>query len=86
MALLDLLGRRWTLRILWELRSETIAFRELQARCDAMSASVLNQRLAELREAGVVESGEEGGYRLTPRGRELLKAFKPLEQWAREWR
>ena len=44
-----------------------------------MSASVLYQPPAELREAGVVESGEEGVYRLTPRGRELLKAFKPLD-------
>ena len=84
MALLDLLGRRWTLRILWELRSETLGFRELQARCDEMSASVLNQRLVELREAGIVESGD--GYQLTPRGTELLKAFKPLERWAKAWR
>jgi DNA-binding HxlR family transcriptional regulator len=85
MALLDLLGRRWTLRILWELRSDTLGFRELQSRCDDMSASVLNQRLSELREAGVVEQGE-GGYRLTGRGRELLKAFAPLERWAKTWR
>jgi DNA-binding HxlR family transcriptional regulator len=85
MALLDLLGRRWTLRILWELRSETLGFRELQARCDAMSASVLNQRLGELREAGVVESVDPG-YSLTPRGKELLKAFGPLERWAKTWR
>jgi DNA-binding HxlR family transcriptional regulator len=85
MALLDLLGRRWALRILWELRSETLGFRELQARCDAMSASVLNQRLRELREAEIVESGESG-YRLTDRGRELLKAFRPIERWAKAWR
>jgi len=85
MALLDLLGRRWALRILWELRSEALGFRELQARCDEMSASVLNQRLSELREAGIVESGDSG-YGLTERGRELLKAFKPLERWAKTWR
>jgi DNA-binding HxlR family transcriptional regulator len=85
MALLDLLGRRWTLRILWELRAETLGFRELQARCDDMSPSVLNQRLRELKEAGVVESAD-GGYALTTRGKELLKAFEPLEQWAKHWR
>ena len=84
MALLDLLGRRWALRILWELRSEALGFRELQARCDEMSASVLNQRLSELREAGIVESGDSG-YSLTPRGKELLRAFKPLEGWAKRW-
>ena len=34
-----------------------------------MSTSVLNQRLAELRDAGLVES--EGGYRLTKMGMQL---------------
>ena len=56
MAALDLLGRRWTLRVLWELRDGSAAsFRELRERCDTMSTSVLNQRLTELREAGLVE-------------------------------
>src|SRR6185436_20644032 len=50
MAALDLLGRRWTLRILWELRDGPVGFRDLQARCDAMSPSVLHQRLNELEE------------------------------------
>ncbi len=55
MAALDLLGRRWTLRVLWELRDGSAAtFRELRDRCDKMSTSVLNQRLAELREAGLI--------------------------------
>ena len=39
-ALLDLLGRRWTLRIGWELRDGPLTFRQIQDRCDAMSPSV----------------------------------------------
>jgi DNA-binding HxlR family transcriptional regulator len=85
MALLDLLGRRWTLRVLWELREEALGFRELQARCDGMSASVLSTRLGELREAGIVESDESGVNRLTPDGRGLLEAFGPLDRWATRW-
>jgi DNA-binding HxlR family transcriptional regulator len=85
MAALDLLGRRWTLRILWELRREPLVFRELQARCDAMSPSVLNQRLAELRAGRIVELGPAAGYRLTPIGRSLLAALAPLYDWARRW-
>lgn len=84
MALLDLLGRRWALRILWELREEPATFRELQARCDGLSPSVLNQRLGELREARIVESGD-GGYRLTGAGRRLLAALAPLNKWAEAW-
>jgi DNA-binding HxlR family transcriptional regulator len=85
MAALDLLGRRWTLRVLWELRDgKAASFRELRERCDSMSTSVLNQRLADLRQAGLVEAGD-GGYRLTDRGAELRKALAPLDEWAKRW-
>jgi DNA-binding HxlR family transcriptional regulator len=86
MALLDLLGRRWTLRILWELRDGPVpTFRELQARCGEISSSVLTERLAELREAGIVESNRASGYALTSEGHDLLSALAPLDAWAREW-
>jgi DNA-binding HxlR family transcriptional regulator len=84
MALLDLLGRRWALRVIWELRDGPLSFRELQARCDAISSSVLNDRLGELRAAGAVEAGA-GGYELTPEGRELLALYPPLNDWAERW-
>ena len=77
MALLDLLGRRWTLRILWELRTETLGFRILQERCDSMSPSVLSQRLTELQEAGIVAHDDNGDYTLTSEGQELLHALAP---------
>ena len=85
MAALDLLGRRWALRALWELRDgRPVSFRELRERCDSMSTSVLNQRLSELREAGLVDAGE-GGYALTKRGSELHDALAPLDGWAKRW-
>lgn len=83
MAALDLLGRRWALRVLWELRDGPLSFRELRARCDQMSTSVLNQRIAELRDAGLVES--EGGYRLTKMGMQLQDSLEPLDRWAKRW-
>jgi DNA-binding HxlR family transcriptional regulator len=87
MALLDLLGRRWVLRILWELRDERAAsFRELQARCGDVSSSVLNQRLRELRAAGILAPGERGGYELTSEGRSLLRSLRGLDTWATRWR
>jgi DNA-binding HxlR family transcriptional regulator len=84
MALLDLLGRRWALRVIWELRDGPLTFRDLQAACDGMSSSVLNQRLGELREAGIAERAGEG-FRLTGEGRRLLDAFAPLDAWAKRW-
>lgn len=86
MALLDLLGRRWSLRVLWELRDDSApSFRELQARCGDISSSVLNDRLRELREAGIVEDGRSDGYRLSREGRALLDALAPLDAWAKRW-
>lgn len=84
MALLELLGRRWTLRVIWELRGDAVNFRELQLRCGGVSSSTLNQRLAELRAAGVVESGE-GGYALTDEGVRLLDLYPPVQAWAERW-
>jgi DNA-binding HxlR family transcriptional regulator len=85
MALLDLLGRRWALRILWELRAECLGFRALQDRCDAMSPSVLSQRLRELQDAGIVQQNEGGSYILTQEGIDLLQALAPFNDWALRW-
>ena len=83
MALLDLLGRRWTLRVLWELRDGPVpTFRDLQDRCGGLSSSVLADRLTELREAGIVTSA---GYDLTPSGRTLRHALRHLDAWAATW-
>jgi DNA-binding HxlR family transcriptional regulator len=86
MALLDLLGRRWALRILWELRDgEGVTFRELQTRCAELSSSVLNDRLRELRAAGIVTATPGTGYSLTSEGARLLTALEPLDGWAKRW-
>lgn len=84
MALLDLLGRRWALRVIWELREQPRTFRDLQARCERMSSSVLAQRLAELGTAGVLERSAEG-YRLTAEGHQLLEVYPALQAWADRW-
>jgi DNA-binding HxlR family transcriptional regulator len=85
MALLDLLGRRWSLRILWELRESTLTSRALREACDDASPTVLQARLAELRQAGFVELVPANGYRLTETGQELLGTFLPLHKFAERW-
>jgi len=84
MVLLDLLGRRWTLRIVWELREEPRRFRKLQDLIGA-SPTIVNARLAELRKARLVELDDKTGYRLTTLGRELLRLFLPLHVWSEKW-
>lgn len=85
MALLDLLGRRGTLRLLWELRDgRPQSFRALQESAGGMSPSVLNDRLKELREARLLVAAE-AGYELTEAGLELVRRLKPLNGWAETW-
>jgi DNA-binding HxlR family transcriptional regulator len=84
MVALDLLGRRSTLRILWELRAQRLTFRALQEACETNS-SLLNTRLAELRALGLVEH-DDGGYGLTQEGRKLRSALTPLSNWASQWK
>lgn len=81
---LGLFQRRWTLRVLWELRIQALTFRALQSACGDISPTVLNQRLGELRDAGLLEVGDQG-YALTPIGQELIVAFDPLSRWALRW-
>ena len=85
MALLDLLGRRWTLRILWELRGEPLTARALRAACDHASPTVLQARLSELAATGLVQNLRPGGYRLTEQGRAFMAAFEPLYHFAEQW-
>ena len=86
MALLDLLGRRWTLRIVWELRKDrTLTSRALRAACDEASPTIMQARLTELREAGLVELEPGDGYRLTALGNELSENFQPLYRFAERW-
>lgn len=84
MEILDALGRRWALRILWELRGEPLTFRALQEASGGLSPSVLNDRLRELSEMGIVEKAGDG-YTLSNDGRQLGELLLPLDAWARRW-
>jgi DNA-binding HxlR family transcriptional regulator len=85
MVLLDLLGRRMTLRILWELSQVDggLTFRTLQSAAGTNPA-LLNQRLKDLKDSGIVQHNG-AGYRLSDLGRELLVVIAPLNGWADRW-
>lgn len=85
MATFDLLGRRWALRVLWELRHGSVGFRDLQQRCDGVSPTVLNTRLRELRDAGLIEQDDFKAHRQTPLGQDLQEALSPLQAWSERW-
>ena len=80
-SVLDLLGRRWALRLVWELRRSTLSFSELRGRA-GISPSVLSARLRELVDSGVLERDGGRRYRLSGRGRELARILYELNRWA----
>lgn len=84
MVLLDVLGQRWTLRILWELRGGSSTFRQLQRQCGDVSPTLLNQRLKMLRSLQIVERDSDG-YALTACGRELGGHLLNLDAFAKKW-
>ena len=84
MRLFDTMGKRWSLRILWELRESRLTFRELRARCSDVSPTSLNARLKELRELNLVDL-TDAGYGYTPWGEELGTQLLALNQWAEKW-
>jgi DNA-binding HxlR family transcriptional regulator len=81
LMVLDLLGRRWALRLLWELRRDAVSFSDLRKRTE-ISPSVLSARLADLSAAGIVERERSRRYRLTGRGRELARMLYEINRWA----
>ena len=85
MAAMDLLGRRWSLRILWELRHGPTGARAILGLCDGLSSSVLYDRLRELTTAGLVHQTDDDAYELTELGASLGAALEPLDAWARRW-
>ncbi len=84
MALFDLLGRTWTLGVLWQLQHGPYTFRELQDTCESISPSILNSRIKDLREAEIAERTLKG-YQLTKRGHQLITLIRPFGDWSREW-
>jgi DNA-binding HxlR family transcriptional regulator len=83
MVVLDVLGRRGALRVLWELRDGPLTFRALQDACESNPGS-LNARLKDLRELGTVDH-EDGGYRLSESGKSLMTTLVSLQSWSDQW-
>jgi DNA-binding HxlR family transcriptional regulator len=86
MAALELLGRKWALRVLWELHQNSpCSFRTLQKLCGDISPTVLNSRLTELRETGIIALREKEGYIITDEGISLGSIILQLDAWAKKW-
>lgn len=83
--LLGLLEARYAIRVLWALRDgHGQTFRLLQDSVGGITPNTLNTRIKELREAGLMNHGNEG-YALTSAGIDLLKRMGDLQAFATKW-
>jgi DNA-binding HxlR family transcriptional regulator/putative sterol carrier protein len=84
---LDLIGERWALLVIRELRLGPRRYVDLQRSLPGIGPSVLSQRLRDLEEIGVVQRrllpppAGSRIYELTERGAELEPVFNALAAW-----
>ncbi|NKY36557.1 helix-turn-helix transcriptional regulator [Nocardia speluncae] len=86
LAVIELLGQRWILRVLWELEPGPLGFLELRRRMGNCSSSMLSNRLQQLHAAGLIEKhGSNGFYELTAAGIGLSEALQSLWDRSESW-
>ena len=84
---LDLIGDRWTLLIIRELRWRDSRYSDLRDALPGIATNLLADRLRQLEADGLIESYvapapvRASVYRLTPRGRELGPVLRALVEW-----
>ena len=86
----EIIGDPWSILIVRELLLGSTRFNLLQKGLPRISPTVLNTRLKELEEGGVIVkrrlNGQRGhDYRLTPAGRELSSVIDALAVWGMRW-
>ena len=86
----EIIGEKWTLLILRELLMGTSRFNDFQRSMSRISPTVLNKRLKQLEDTGIIIkkrlSGQKGHeYRLTPMGRELEPVVEQVAIWGQKW-
>jgi DNA-binding HxlR family transcriptional regulator len=83
--LLGLLESRYAIRVLWALKDgHPQTFRLLQDSVGGVTPNTLNTRIKEMREAGLMNHGDNG-YILTNAGADLLRRLGELPAFATKW-
>lgn len=85
---MDIVGGKWKMIIIWQLRAKVLRFSELKRLLDGITQKMLTQQLRELESAGLVSRmvypmvPPKVEYSLTEEGKALLPALFTLCQWS----
>ncbi|WP_150265825.1 winged helix-turn-helix transcriptional regulator [Paenibacillus tepidiphilus] len=87
---MDIIGRRWTGLIIYQLLQGPQRFSEIEAALP-ISGRLLSERLKELEQEGIVlrevfpETPVRIQYSLTDKGRGLESVIRDLQEWSDAW-
>ncbi len=87
----DIIGGKWKILIIWELRESEKRFRELQKSIGKITDKMLTQQLRELEEAELIsrkaypEIPPRVEYSLTLLGKSLLPVLEMFEEWGKQY-
>lgn len=88
---MDVLGGKWTVVLLAQLKERDLRYAELRKRMPGISEKVLAERLRALVDQGLVHRTQVSAtpphvsYSLNECGRTLVPALEALHAWGREW-
>ncbi len=90
-AAADLLGKKWTGRIIRVLLGGPKRFKDMKEQIPEMSDKMLTDRMKELETLGIVnrhvypEMPVRIEYELTDKGRDLQPVIESIQAWGEQW-
>ncbi|WP_337098042.1 winged helix-turn-helix transcriptional regulator [Paenibacillus sp. YIM B09110] len=90
-AAADILGKKWTGRIIRVLLGGPKRFKEIKEQIPEMSDKMLTDRMKELETQNIInrnvypEMPVRIEYDLTDKGRELQPVIESIQKWGEEW-
>ena len=87
----DIIGGKWKILIIWDLKEGEKRFRELQKSVGKITDKMLTQQLRELEKAELIsrkaypEVPPRVEYSLTLLGKSILPVIEMLEEWGKQY-
>ncbi len=90
--IVDIIGSKWNLIIIWQLREGTLRFSELQSRMCRINSKTITKHLRDLERASILnrvvypEVPPRVEYSLTDHGRAIIPIIHVMLEWGGQYR
>ncbi|HWQ63409.1 MAG TPA: helix-turn-helix domain-containing protein [Methanospirillum sp.] len=91
-SVVDIIGSKWNLMIIWHLRTSTLRFSELQNRMCGINSKTITKHLRDLENEAIIsrtvypEVPPRVEYTLTEQGKEILPIIDEMLIWGGKFR